>query len=437
MTNAFLANVSGKEPGSSNKIGDIQVLRGVSILVVLVCHLSISATLLALPPVKLTSPFFLGVEIFFIISGLVITNSLILDGFDGLRFFIKRAFRLLPAMAVFLAITLLLNSLLRTTGLSEQISPTAAVTTKEFARQASSIIFGYFILLDGPKSYCNGAMWSLSVEDQFYAVVALLCVLTGVSRRFGSKSTGSVICCLAGALYAASTFLRGCILWESDLAARAPVLLKYLTQWRFDFLALGIVLAFINARFGKQILEYFRNSGAFISPWLLTVPFFICSVCEPAESSSPRFLHGFGYPIAGFLFGPLVLLAANNLAFPPTKNYVYKTMLFLGDRSYTLYLMHYPVFIIAWLLFHWLFPRAFSGAIMYGVCQAIAVGTILLPLCEIVYRYIELPFARLGRRIAASLGKPSPAHAALSLQDARRAEANSETSHNSQRRKAA
>ena len=61
----------------SNKIEDLQVLRGVSILFVLLQHLSITSAIFALTPKRIELPFFLGVEIFFVISGYVIYKSLL------------------------------------------------------------------------------------------------------------------------------------------------------------------------------------------------------------------------------------------------------------------------------------------------------------------------------------------------------------------------
>ncbi len=54
-------------------------------------------------------PFFLGVEIFFVISGYLVTLSLSKDEFHGPHFFVKRVFRLMPAVLVFLVFTLALN----------------------------------------------------------------------------------------------------------------------------------------------------------------------------------------------------------------------------------------------------------------------------------------------------------------------------------------
>lgn len=86
------------------KIGDIQVLRGVAILLVLGYHLSLSRTLFELMPIKLVVPGWVGVELFFVISGLVVTQSVLRTRPTAGVFLLKRAFRLFPAILLFLGV---------------------------------------------------------------------------------------------------------------------------------------------------------------------------------------------------------------------------------------------------------------------------------------------------------------------------------------------
>ena len=103
-----------------SKISDVQVLRGICILFVLFQHLSISVTLFAKFPKQISMPFYLGVELFFIISGYVVTKSLQKDNFNGVKFLIKRVFRLIPAILIFLGFSYLVLSYVRQ---SPTISP--------------------------------------------------------------------------------------------------------------------------------------------------------------------------------------------------------------------------------------------------------------------------------------------------------------------------
>src|SRR5882724_1368131 len=87
-----------------NKLSEIQVLRAVAIVMVLVHHFSLIWTLIE-PFPRLTSPFYAGVELFFVISGFVVTRSIFEgSGSTAFQFVIRRVFRLYPAIFFFLAV---------------------------------------------------------------------------------------------------------------------------------------------------------------------------------------------------------------------------------------------------------------------------------------------------------------------------------------------
>lgn len=79
----------------------------------------------------------------------------------------------------------------------------------------------------------------------------------------------------------------------------------------------------------------------------------------------------------------------------------------MGDRSYTYYLFHYPMFIVAFLFFHHHFQGAFRGPWHFAVVQCVTVVALLVPFSEAVYRCIELPIAELGRAIACRMKSAS------------------------------
>jgi len=388
------------QPSQSSKILDIQVLRGISILAVLACHLSITPTVLSLLPVKVTLPLYLGVEIFFVVSGFVIVRSLINDGFSTPRFLVKRAFRLTPAVLVFLAISAALNLLLRNMNLPDWPRGFFSTNWDDFYRQASGVTYGYFLLLDGPKTYMNGAMWSLSVEDQFYAVLALVCA--GTVFAFGRRPGLVLAILFVGAIstYLAILSLRFAVLARLDIVATTPWWFRYLVHWRFDFLALGVAIGLALPLIQRRIVTTFQHAGNFLSPWLLILPFTVAAFCESPEAKRQPLLYGIGYPFAGVAFGLLVSLAATGRAFPFRDGLVYQTMVYLGNRSYSLYLLHFPVFVITWLVTYWCFPMVFTNALAYGTSQLVLTVLILLPLTEFVFRWVELPLTRFGPDLA-------------------------------------
>lgn len=399
------ANKSERAAAGGSKLPEIQVLRGISILAVLFCHLSILWTLIDKAPKKITMPLFLGVDIFFILSGFVITNSLSRDQFSGMRFFIKRVFRLTPVILIFLALTFGLNRYFQASSHSPEIKTLFSVSQGSFIEQALSILGGYFVLRKTNGAYYNGAMWTLSVEDQFYAALVLICLLANGLRSAKARLAGPIVLSAATAFYLLIFTVRMCILAGVPLDAKAPEVLMYFTSRRFDLLALGIMLAFAEPRIRSRLQNAFQDSGPFVAPFLLLIPVGLAAIAESAVNlADAPVLHGLVFPITGASFGLLVLLAANGLAFPKRNGWVRRAMLFLGDRSYTIYVFHFPAMVIAWLVFNLVFPNALARAVGWDISQAVITILILLPACDLIYRKIELPLAEYGRRLAHSLG---------------------------------
>jgi peptidoglycan/LPS O-acetylase OafA/YrhL len=317
------------------KIDDIQVLRGVAIALVLLYHLSLSATFLDAFPIRITSPLYLGVDIFFVVSGFVITRSLMKDSFNAIRFFVKRVFRLMPAVLLFIGITFLLNRYVQQADLPADAKAMLSVSSDKFWAQARAIVFGYYTLASHGGSFVNGAMWSLSVEDQFYAAVVLVCLLLGFVLRRRPQRIGLVLCLAATSLYLC---LAGSRLATWGRSATAPpALLAYLASRRFDFLALGVSTAFFDVRFAPRIRGLFAEAGPFCAALLLFLPLMLGAMCESPLSPPAYRLHGVGFTAMGVCFGGLVLLAANGLAFPRSKGPIYRAFKLVGNRSYTYY----------------------------------------------------------------------------------------------------
>ena len=89
---------------------DIQVLRGIAILLVLAVHWSLGT--LVFQRLGLNNPGWIGVELFFVVSGFVVVRSFERSAFDLGRFANARAFRLFPALALMLALALVANPVL-------------------------------------------------------------------------------------------------------------------------------------------------------------------------------------------------------------------------------------------------------------------------------------------------------------------------------------
>jgi peptidoglycan/LPS O-acetylase OafA/YrhL len=154
---------------------DIQALRAVAVLVVLLFHVEFFAT-----PAG-----FLGVDIFFVISGFVITSQIVREteagSFSFTQFYIRRSRRIFPAAVLTVAATVTIGALLlpinefRSLGISA-LHSLLGMANLFFWRES-----GYFDTSAVTKPLLH--MWSLSVEEQFYLAWPLLLVVAARTRR--------------------------------------------------------------------------------------------------------------------------------------------------------------------------------------------------------------------------------------------------------------
>jgi peptidoglycan/LPS O-acetylase OafA/YrhL len=173
---AEAAGAIGADRGAaSGRIPTLDGLRAVSILAVLVGHAAGTAGFPSQATAVIANPFvdiaYLGVRVFFVISGFLITGILMNEhrrsgGISLRRFYLRRTIRIFPAYYTFIVGVVVLS-----------IVGLAHVTTSDIIRAVT-----YTINYDNGRSWDVGHLWSLAVEEQFYLLWPLTLALVGLRR---------------------------------------------------------------------------------------------------------------------------------------------------------------------------------------------------------------------------------------------------------------
>lgn len=303
---------------------------------------------------------FVGVDVFFVISGYLITRIIVREiergSFSFVAFYERRARRLLPSLAVVLLATFVAGLFIMTPQDMADLSKSMAYALIFVANLFFADQGGYFDpSLDlAPLLHT----WSLSVEEQFYIVWPLVLVLAGIAmprRRRG----------LAIALFAASLAASVYLVVQKPLAA------FYLPHTRIWELLAGCILALGAPRLGRGLSE----AAAFLGLALIAVA--IAAFDRNAEFPGLPAL----VPVAGAVLiiwscENALPLAGRLLSAPP--------LVFIGLVSYAWYLWHWPVRV----LYRY---QVEHEPTLKEAAALIAVSFLLAVLC---WRYIERPVRR-------------------------------------------
>ena len=355
---------------------DIQGLRAVAVLLVLTFHAG-------LPVVG----GFIGVDVFFVISGYVITQMLLREwnttgSISLVRFWRRRFFRLSPALALVIAVTFIFSALIllplqQQTSYQTGIGALFFVANIVIARNTG----GYF---DAPAE--NNPLlntWSLSVEEQFYFFFPLL---------------------VLGAL----------ILGRKVERSR---LLPYLTIGSVALVSLA--LAIIGSRMGTESPTWINFYSPVTRSWEFAIGSLLALWGRDARPPSPgtgralRWIGGTGLVCAAFVInettpfpGPWtllpviatgLLLVGGSAPGSPSKILTHPSLVRIGDWSYSIYLWHWPVIVFTVAL-------GITAPIWLFVAALVSFVPAVLS-----YRFVETPLRHwdpksTGKRIGVAVG---------------------------------
>jgi peptidoglycan/LPS O-acetylase OafA/YrhL len=385
MSNSFTDAPEVTEPPLGGHIPALDAVRGLAILLVLLFHFSSYGH--GLPPASmladrvfhvLTRACWVGVDLFFVLSGFLITGILH-DSKSGARYFrnfyARRALRIFPLYyGTLLAFFVVLPRMFPD---SERIG----------AFQSNA--FWHWTYLSNirvaqagwPPFDALGHFWSLAVEEQFYLVWPAVVLLFGRCRLIQ-------IClwCVCGALVIRS----GLVLVGSQPAAYV------LTPARMDALAVGSVLA-LAARgpAGLAGLARWASPAAALSGSLLIALF----IWRRGLAAHDPLVATIGHTLLACFFGAVLVLA---LTSPPHrligKVFSSGLLCFFGRYSYALYVFHHPIlFLNAGLWPLGLVPTLFGSLLLKKLTYIVSATVVSVVLAFTSWHLYEKHFLQLKR----------------------------------------
>ena len=274
---------------------------------------------------------FIGVDVFFVVSGFLITSLLINEhssvGEISLKnFYARRARRLLPASALVIALTALASRIWLEPLRLKDIGTDAVASGGFFA----NILFGvrstdYLQAGQPPSPFQH--FWSLSVEEQFYIVwPALLMLLLWKSR---DRHTRAIV-----AVSTLSVVSLALCIWQTTQSQPWAFFGLHTRAWE---LGIGALVA-LTWKYIEQLPTNFR---AFIG-WLGLLAIVVSGLSITEKMAFPGKL-----ALLPVVATALVLMAGQHAHWGPQRILSVKPLQWIGARSYSIYLLHWPVLIIA------------------------------------------------------------------------------------------
>jgi peptidoglycan/LPS O-acetylase OafA/YrhL len=357
-------------------------LRGIAIALVVLFHTEAVAYTNQPTGVKVIDRAFgggfLGVDLFFVLSGFLITALLLREDHDRGRvsfgsFYVRRALRLLPALFLLLAVHAIYMA---TTN-----PPGPYGTGSELTSVAGVLVYGTnWVITYSPTSVTIGLghLWSLAIEEQFYLLwPAILIVFLGVRRR-----TDLVVAAIAALIVA--VVLHRLVMWDQG---HAWPTVYYRTDTRADGLLIGALLACLWVR------GLTPRRGIVAGAWVAVG---VVIVCLEYARTDVGWLYEGGFTLFAVAVAALILAAVDGrwvgnrfLELAPLRA--------LGRVSYGMYL---------WQSF------VFYAIARYGLSWAqgvrVLVAWSLIGACTAVSWFVvERPALRLKHRLdARRLGEP-------------------------------
>jgi peptidoglycan/LPS O-acetylase OafA/YrhL len=333
---------------------DIDGLRAIAVVAVLLFHLDIG----------IVPGGYVGVDIFFVISGFLIGRGVATDlaagRFSLATFYVQRIKRIFPALFAMLGAVVVTGWFLLLPGDYRNLGSSALATTLFagnvfFARET-----GYFGISAAETPLLH--TWSLAVEEQYYIAFPLL--MMALCRWRGGRRQGVVLAILAVAFFVASV-----------VAVRtAPTAAFYFTAFRaWEFLAGALLAVGALPDFRTKV----QSSTAGVAALAILI-WPIIGFTATTEFPGANAL----YPV----IGAMLLIHSGGPASIVSRLLATPLPVFVGRISYSLYLWHWPL-IVCWKYRH--------GSTLQSLDQ-IGIAAVSVVVAFLSWRFVEQPIRRMN-----------------------------------------
>ena len=340
-------------------------IRAIAVIMVLAYHLKLA----------LFKSGFLGVTVFFVLSGYLITGILISEveeegTIDLKNFWLRRIRRLVPAVmsmaVVIIFVSTVVNRVIFTKGCKDFLA--SVLGFNNWWQIFNKVSYFEAAGVPSPFTHC----WSLAIETQFYLIYPL--ILLGIYKLAKSRGEGRA---KRGLLFAGVTLLLALIsvilmivLFDPQQDASR---VYYGTDTRAFSLLFGALLAIL---WDYRMVP--RRLSASVNMVLGSVSFAVLLVMTIAINGSSNFWYR-GGQFVGTILTVLVIYAVSGRKTWLSRFLSNPVLKWIGDRSYSIYLWHYPIILLI------------SKGIKASWWITLIEIVLSVVLAELSYRFIETP----------------------------------------------
>ena len=340
-------------------------IRAIAVIMVLAYHLKLA----------LFKSGFLGVTVFFVLSGYLITGILISEveeegTIDLKNFWLRRIRRLVPAVmsmaVVIIFVSAVVNKIIFTKGCKDFLA--SVLGFNNWWQIFNKVSYFEAAGVPSPFTHC----WSLAIETQFYLIYPL--ILLGIYKLVKSREEGRA---KRGLLFAGVTLLLALIsvilmivLFDPQQDASR---VYYGTDTRAFSLLFGALLAIL-----WEYRMVPRRLSASVNMVLGSVSFAVLLVMTIAINGSSNFWYR-GGQFVGTILTVLVIYTVSGRKTWLSRFLSNPVLKWIGDRSYSIYLWHYPIILLI------------SKGIKASWWITLIEIVLSVVLAELSYRFIETP----------------------------------------------